>query len=155
MMAANRIIVRPSVVGDVYELAAALRPADRAEVEAVGIDPRVGIRRSFRHAVLRKSYIVDGELAAMSGLCGPMLGDIGQPYLMTTAAVERVPVTFFKLAAAGVDEMLAHKMRLEGHVAASYVRACRFLAAIGFSLGKPEPFGSQKALFRKFVMTRG
>jgi hypothetical protein len=74
---------------------------------------------------------------------------------MTTAAVERVPVTFFKLAAAGVDEMLAHKMRLEGHVAASYVRACRFLAAIGFTLGKPEPFGSQKALFRKFVMTRG
>ena len=154
-MAADRVMVRPSIVTDVYDLAANLRPADRAEVEAVGIDPRVGIRRSYRHAVLRKSYIVDGELAAMSGLCGPMLGDIGQPYLMTSAAVERVPITFFKLAAANVAEMLEHKMRLEGHVAASYVKACRFLAAIGFTLGEPEPFGSQGALFRKFVLMRG
>jgi hypothetical protein len=151
---AARIRVVPSEVGDIYALAAKLRAADRAEVESLGIDPRIGIRKSFRHAILRKSYYVDGELAAMSGLCGSMLGDIGQPYLMTSAAVERVPVTLVKLARLGVAEMLQHKLRLEGHVAASYLGACRLLAAIGFSLGEPEPIGSRGALFRQFVLVR-
>lgn len=153
-MAANRVSVRLSRVEDVYTLAANLRPADRAEVETLGLDPRVGIRRSFRHAILRKSYFVDGELAAMSGLCGSMLGDIAEPYLMTGPLVERVPMAFIKLAKDGVAEMLQHKLRLDGHVAAAYGSACRFLAAIGFTLDEPRPFGSHGAPFRRFHLNR-
>src|SRR6185312_13064875 len=98
--------------------------------------------------MLRKTYLVDGVLAAMSGLCGSMLGDIGYPYLLTTKAVERVPVTFVKLAREGIAEMLRHKLRLEGHVAADYEGACRLLEVLGFRLERPETFA--KGSFRKF-----
>lgn len=148
----QRCHVRPSVIADVFALAANLRDADRAEVAGLGIDPRFGLRASFRDGMLRKTYIVDGEIAAMSGLCGSLLGDIGQPYLMTTPAVERVPVTFLKLAKQGLAEMLQHKMRLEGYVAANYAGACRLLEVLGFMLGKPEPIGPNKAGFRKFTL---
>src|ERR1700736_83931 len=127
-----RCTVRESGVTDIYRLAANLRAGDRAEVESLGIDVRVGIRNSFRNAILRRTYLVDGEVAAMSGLCGAMLGDIGEPYLMTAPAAERVPVTFIKHAREAVAEMLRHKRRLEGHVAADYAKACRLLEVLGF-----------------------
>lgn len=150
-----RLEVRHSEIGDVYRLAANLRDGDRAEALALGFDPARAIRASYRDAILRRSYLVDGELAAMSGLCGALLSDIGQPYLMTTPAAERAKVSFLRLARAAVDEMMHHRMRLEGHVAASYTRAIRLLNALGFDLSKPEPIGPQGALFCAFVRMRG
>ena len=150
-MAVN-VVVRPSEAADAYLLAANLRPADRNEVVSLGVDPRRGIRENYRNAMLRKTYLVDGSLAAMSGLCGSMLGDIGYPYLLTTKAVERVPVTFVKLAREGIADMLRHKLRLEGLVAAEYEGACRLLEVLGFRLENPETIGNGS--FRKFVMVR-
>lgn len=149
------VTVRESVVADVYALAANLRAGDRAEVESLGMDVRVGIRISFRNAIQRRTYLVDGEVAAMSGLCGSLLSDIGEPYLMTGPAVERVPVAFIKHAKAAVADMLRQRKRLEGYVAANYVKACRLLEVLGFTLGEPLPTGPSGALFRKYTMMRG
>jgi hypothetical protein len=151
---AAEIVVRPSVVADVYRLAASLRDSNRDEIVDLGLDPRVALRANFRMAMLRRTYLVDGEVAAMTGLCGSLLGDIGFPYLMTAPPVERVPVAFLKLARRGVADMLEHKMRLEGYVAANYRSGCRFLQALGFTLGDAKPFGAKGALFRSFVMVR-
>lgn len=150
----HKIEILPSVAADVYRLAANLRDADRNEVEALGIEPRAGIRKSFRHAILRKTYYVDGEIAAMSGLCGSMLGDVGDPYLMTSLLVERVPVSFVKLARIGIEEMLQHKSRLENYVIAEYRGACRLIEVLGFTLEAPEPGGPMGKPFRRFWITR-
>jgi len=151
-MAANIVEVRTSAISDVFQLAASLREADLSEVCSLGLDPRRAIRENYRNAMLRQSYLVGGELAAMSGLCGSMLGDIGYPYLLTTKLVERVPVTFVRLAREGIKQMLRHKLRLEGHVAADYLGACRLLEVLGFTLGQSEPLGNGQ--FRKFYMVQ-
>lgn len=147
--------VRPSTIADVYELAAHLRAGDAAEVAALGMSPRDALRRAFRDAVLRRSYFVNGELAAMSGLCGALLADIGEPYLLTTPAAERAPVAFVRCARAAVADMLACRLRLEGRVDASYRRAVRLLEVLGFTLQEPRPFGPNGALFRVYSITRG
>lgn len=151
-LSANRCEVRPSIISDVYLLSDNVRTNDRNEVEALGTKVKNGLRTSFRHAILRKTYFVDGEIAAMSGLCGAMLGDIGEPYLLTTPTVERVPVVFVKQARLAIAEMMQHKLRLEGYVDAKYLKACRLLEVVGFTVGKPEKVGL--GMFRKFTMMR-
>ena len=149
-----RVTTRPSVVTDIYRLAATLREADRAEVESLGFTAKDAIRRSYRNAMLRTTYLVDGEIAAMSGLCGALLDDIGAPYLLTAPIAATVPVSFLKCARTAVDRMLLHRSRLEGYVAARYTGACRLIEALGFTLEKPLPLGPSAEPFRHYWMIR-
>lgn len=148
------VTIRHCEIGDIYQLAARLREQDRMEITGLGLEPRAILRASFRASILRRSYFVDGELAAVSGLGGEMMADIGAPWLMTTNTIERVPVTFVKTARRQVAEMLRHRLRLENVVAASYGGACRLLEVLGFTLETPQPLGPNGALFRKFWMCR-
>jgi len=148
-------LIRPAEICDLYKLARNLRDGDRLEVTSLGLHPAKAIRASFRHAVFRTTALIDGEVAAMWGLGSvSMLSDVGHPWLMTTPAVEKVPVSFLKVGQREVTKMLRSRRRLEGNVAADYRMACRFLEALGFELGEPEEFGPLKAKFRKFAMER-
>ena len=149
-----RCIVVPSNVKDVYRLAETLRENDRMEIEALGVDVRTALRRSYREGICRKTYFIDGELAAMSGLCGTMIGDIGEPYLMTAPVAEKMPLTFVRHAKMAVDEMLEHKIRLEGFVIASYTKACRLLEVLGFTLEQPKPIGPKGIMFHRYFKVR-
>lgn len=148
------VTVRESEIGDVYRLAANLRADDAAEITGLDLDPTIVIRTSFRSAVWRRTAFVDGEIAAMWGLGGVLLSDEGAPWLLTTPAAERVPVTFVKLARANVAEMMRDRRLLSNVVAASYVRACRLLALLGFTLDPPQPMGARGVLYQRFWMTR-
>ena len=148
------VTTRPSIVTDIYRLATTLRAADRAEVESLGFTARDAIRRSYRNGMLRTTYLVDGEIAAMSGLCGALLDDIGAPYLLTAPIAATVPVAFVKCARQAVDRMLLHRSRLEGYVAARYTGACRLIEVLGFTLGKPMPIGPCAEPFHHYWMNR-
>lgn len=149
-----KIEVRESVIADVYALAKRLRDDDRAEIAGLGLNPRETLRLSFRHAIMRKTAFVDGELAAMWGLGGAMISDEGAPWLMTTPAVEKVRVSFVKIGKAQVAEMLRHRMFLCNIVQASYTRACRYLEVLGFVLDPAIATGPHNVPFRRFWMER-
>ena len=144
----------PATMSHVYTLAANMRQEDAAEFEAVGIDLKAGLRKTFRAALMRESIFLDGVLAAMWGLGGDALSDIGAPWLLTTPIVERVPVTFVKVGRQNVETMLRLKPILVNYVDARYRRACRFVEALGFVLEPPVPFGPKGALFRRFELRR-
>lgn len=150
----TRVVVCESTVGDIYDLAANLRSEDRSEILAFGLDPREAIRRSYRHAIMRKTALVDGEIAAMWGLGGAMLSDEGAPWLMTTPRIEKIPMTFVKISKVQVDEMLKHRRFLCNYVLATYRRACRLLEVLDFVLDPPVPMGPQGLPFRRFWMER-
>lgn len=147
-------IVRPSVVSDIYALAANLRADDALEVTCLDLDPKAAIRHSYRNAVLRRTLVVNGMVAAMWGVCGDMVSDIGEPWLMTGPAVETVKLSFVKQAHRELADMLALRDTLIGHVAARYARAVRLLEWFGFTVGYPFPFGQNEAPFRRFEIAR-
>ncbi len=105
---------------------------------------------TFRHSLFAGTAFVDGEIAAMWGLCADMLSDCGEPWLVTTNAVEAIPVTFVREGRRQVARMLAVKPRLENMVAARYQRAVRFLEVLGFVVDPPRPFGPRQEVFRRF-----
>jgi hypothetical protein len=151
-MASIRIV--PSEIADVYRLAAHLREGDRLEISGLDLDPTAIIRASYRSAILRRTAFVDGELAAMWGLGGVALSDDGTPWLMTTKAVERIPVSFVRIARDEVRQMLALRRHLENVVLASYRSACRFLEVLGFALDEPVALGPQGLAYRRFWIDR-
>ena len=127
-----------------------LRDGDRRECEDAGIPPRKAVWRSYRASMLSWVAFIDGEPAAIFGLGGGCLSDVGRPWLLTTATVERHRLAFVRHAKIIVTDMLSIKPVLENHVSANYPGACRLIKALGFTLGEPEPFGRTGAPFRKF-----
>lgn len=132
--------IRPAEIADCYTLARNLRSGDRAEVLALGLCPRTALRACYRGAVIRWTCVVNDEVGAMFGMGGSMtLTNVGMPWLLTGRAIEGLtPRMFFRIARWSIDEMLRHRSKLEGYVAADYVKACRLVETLGFSLDEPQ-----------------
>lgn len=135
---------------DIGKLCGSLRYDDWSEITCFGIRPFVAIRQSFKTSHLRRSVFVEDELAAMWGLSGVMLGDLGEPWLLTSPAIEKIPVSFVKEGRREIAQMLTLYRRLEGLTTQSYSRAHRFLEVLGFTL--TEPFLVKNILVRKYWM---
>jgi hypothetical protein len=153
-IAVPRILVRLATISDIYELARRLRPGDRAEALATGMDPRRALRFCFRHSLYPPHVcVVDGEIAAMWGLYGEILSDFGHPWLMTGMAVERIPVTLLKIGRRTVEDTLSRKPHLVNFALASYSEAIAFLQRLGFRLDEPRPLRPGGPPFRRFHIT--
>ena len=139
----------PAKFHHIPDLVGALRFDDWDEITCFGVRPFVAVRQSFKSSHVRRTVLVEGEVAAMWGLAGVMLGT-GYPWLLTGKAIERIPVSFVREARAEVREMLEHCNRLEGVVIDRYSRAKRFLTVLGFTLG--EPFSMKDNLVRHYWM---
>jgi hypothetical protein len=136
-------------------LSKCLRKQDEAEVRSAGITPARGVWRSFKRSILpAKTAFVDNEIAAMWGLGGNLLSDIGVPWILTAPAIEKVPLALVKESRKDIAEWLGFRRRLENYVAADYAQAIRFWGMMGFQFGEPEPVGPQGQMFRKFWIER-
>lgn len=144
----------PMKAAHVAALADAMRDADRREVEAMGFTGQKGLWRSYRASVIACAAFVDGEIAAAWGCAGCVASGVGTPWLLTTHAAERVPLTYVKVGRDAVEGMLSVYRRLYGLVSADYARAIRFLLLLGFSVSEPFPFGPQAAMFCRYERAR-
>lgn len=118
-----------------------MRPIDRAEIERRGYHVRHLTHYLYRHSTTRKTVLVDGAVAAVAGLYGPLLDDESQPWLFTTPEIERAKVTFFREVRREIHDALLCHRRLSTYVLASYTQSIRFYTALGFKIGPPEPIG--------------
>lgn len=150
--AARRYWIEPAKLSHVGELARSLRPGDRREIEIAGLAPRHAIRSCIRQSTFARTAFIDGQIAGMIGLAGVLLSDVGEPWMLTTPVVERLPTFFLREARKGVQDMLALKPKLEGYVDADYEAACDFLTALDFRLDDPIPY--RGARMRRFHMER-
>ena len=150
----TEVLILPGTVAHVETLHANLRKGDRLELCGLGVDPWTALTETWAESRMTKTAFVGGRLAAMWGCGGSALGGVGVPWLLTTPAVEAVPVTMVKTARAEVGRMLSVWPRLENWVDAGYAQACGFLQVVGFSLGEPRALRTG-AVFRPFTMERG
>src|ERR1700734_3016539 len=147
------IEIVPATEAHARELLTRLLAADRAEITAAGIRPGRAVLSSWRRAVVRKTALVDGDVAAVWGVTGVLLGSVGNPWLLTGAACERVSaLRFARIYRDEAREMLSVFPRLENFVDATYVGAVRMLTLAGFALDDPAPYGLHGAMFRRFEM---
>lgn len=133
------------------EMAEVMRSEDRREVVSFGISPEKALWRSYKASVVRRTGYIDGKIAAIWGVAGAFMGEIGQPWLLTSPEVKKIsPLKFARLYQKEVKEMLTIFPKLMNIVDASYESAVRLLDIVGFKLGEPEPIGKNGALYCKF-----
>ena len=146
-----KVVIRRAAIADVDALLPQLYPSDAAEAAMLFKDTRRALRCAFAASLMRpRTALVDGDVAAMWGVCDHVLHDTGEPWLLTARAAGRVPFAFLRIARQELAAMLALKSRLEGYVAADNAKALRLLEALGFHLDLPVPFGPRRALFQRF-----
>lgn len=155
MVEGMRCVIVPAAAEHVGMLDRVMRDDDRAEATCFGLVPRAALWRSYRGAVLCKTVFVDDHIAAMFGLGGGLMADEGHPFLITSHAIERVPIWFSKRARVEMEGMLALRRVLSNIVDARYTRAIRFLEMLGFIVEAPERLSTTGALVRRFHITRG
>lgn len=147
-------IIVPSTVDHVPILAASMRAEEIAEAMAMaGLSPLDATAQSLARAIRAWTWIIDGEPACMFGVgTRNIAGDTGWPWLITTYAVERHPMTFLRHCRECVDEMLRIFPHLENYVDARHRLCVRWLKWLGFTVHAPEAFGVAGLPFHRFEM---
>ena len=150
-----RIQIVPCTMAHMDALADSLRLLDIEELQAQGKGPRAVLRASIKGSLWCRTYLYDGEVAAMMGLGGVAMDDLGRPWFLTSDVIYRPNAwTVVKECRKGVALMLELKPRLENYVLAKYEQAVRLLRILGFSLDEPMPFGPKGVLFRRFYLQK-
>jgi len=150
------ITILPATAEHVLELRANLREEDASEICKFGLPIRRALYRSWRNAIFSRTALVNGEVAAIWGMSGQLLGDKGHPWLLTSSLVEKVPLQFALCYRQQIREMLGHFDLLENYVDSDYDKSIRMLELIGFTVDESNPIQHLKsqAMFRRFWIRR-
>lgn len=152
-VALPEIVIVPATPAHIRELSQTIREKDRAEIENYGFSCAKGLWRSYKQGLNNQTALINGKVAACWGVCGVYLGDVGQPWLLTSEEVYKIsPLRFARIYQREVYAMLEVFSRLENYVCASYPEAIRLLSIIGFTIGEPEKLGNGN--YRHFVLER-
>lgn len=154
-MSRPAVEARPPAAGDAEALVAAMRPQDRAEVEAIrGPGQELeAVRLGIELSVLAWSFTIGGELACICGVA-PMslMSDRGVPWLLGTTVMDRHPGALIRVAPAYIARMLAAFPHLMNGVDARNTMAVRWLRRAGFTLHPAVPVGSRGVMFHPFEL---
>jgi hypothetical protein len=147
------IEIIPAVADHVRALGISMRAADQAEIRGFGLVPHRTLWVSYRHSLMRRTALVDGEVAAMWGVTGAPLGRAGRPWLLTGPACDRVsPIRFARIYRDEAVSMLGLFPALENIVDSSYYGAVRMLCLAGFTVHDPVPMGVDGKCYSRFEM---
>lgn len=142
------ISIVTATLAHVQELGHNMNAEDVAELKALGMKPHRALWRSWKASMVRKALIVDGEVAAIWGVVGGLLGVSGVAWLLTGPKVrEMSPIRVARLYRNEVRELLENYEVIENLVDSRYIGAIRLLKIAGFSFDDPMLVGKFKSSF--------
>jgi hypothetical protein len=125
-----------------------LRPGDAREIAALGVTKRAGLGLSLQRSLWADAYLIESEVAAISGLAlGSLLGREATLWLLTGTPVNRHKKDFLRLTRQRLAEVHRQWPVLVNYVHADYREALRWLEWLGFTIAPPRPFGPLGAPF--------
>lgn len=124
----------PCRLAHLRSIAPRLRAEERLELEELGEAPRHALFKVWRETIDPRAAVMDGQTIAVWGDAAPPLAGEGLLWLMTAAAVERIPITFARVAKAEAERMLTARATLRSSVHLSCTRSLRFYRMLGFEI---------------------
>jgi hypothetical protein len=147
----HRIWIRYALPGDDRALLANMRRKDIEECRAWGMSPGRALRTSIKNSLYVKSVWLDDTIIAMVGLGGAIISEAGCAWMLTGYGIEKVPISFARVARFETDEMLKYKKIIFNYVSADYPEAARFFDIIGFHVSQPVVAGKNGHMFHQII----
>lgn len=142
-----------ATLDDMLALIANIRPADRDEAEASEGSLELALYNAFMRTPYPTALSYRGDLIAIYG-AAPMtfLSTQGALWLMGTPLMRRYAGKVFHDAKLFVAHAREHYPVLVNYVDARNTESIRWLAALGFTIDPPQPFGVKQLPFHRFHM---
>lgn len=149
------VSIVPTIPAHIGELKSNLRPEDAEEILRLGMTINHALWRSYRSSLICKTALIDDKVAAIWGVHGTFMGNIGTPWLMTSGEVSKVsPLKFARIYQDEIIKMLKMFQRLENYVDSDYSAAIRLLEIIGFTVDKGNKLSPAGNAYRRFWMEK-
>jgi hypothetical protein len=140
----------------------AMDPFDVEQMRLAGLDVRHTVEQYLvlstnRFAVRLTSGDISAAFGTLVRVRDQWKAELGQRteaaqlWMFCTVHIAKAPIRTRKLVRHAVRELLAYYDGLYGYIDPRHVRMIRFCEWIGGELGEPEPFGDNKALFRRLT----
>lgn len=147
-----QIEIVPMQIHHISELVNNIREGDIEECKALNLTPMKMLIEAYKKSLVKKATLLNGRVAALWGVSGSYLAPAGYVWLLTSKEVDKAPVHLAAAYRREVRKLLEIFPRLENYCDFAYKRSLRMLELCGFTVGEPEPFGPNGALFCKFFL---
>ncbi len=127
------IVIRAARITDIEAIAAAVRPAQAAELALRGETPTEALQRGLAASVEAWTACDDDHPIAMWGITTPnLLGVEAHPWVITSAGTDHHKVRFWRETKAAIADMLSRYPVLSNEFDALDGEALRILRHLGF-----------------------
>lgn len=120
-----------------------LRAGHRKIVAQFGIDTHRELRARFDDSAIRRAWMIDGQLAALGGVAGPVLASSGFLWLAVSNRAMKYPVAMVRAAREQLDLICVIKRELVTTIMDGDEESKRFAIFLGFSIEDAEPASSK------------
>jgi len=114
------------------KIARRLRAEQKNAVIGLGADVHVGLVSAFHDSCWCRTWLVDGQVAAVAGIAATMLSDHGRIWLAASELATKYPIAFVKSCRAELATMGTIKRQLFTTLLPDDLKAERFALFLGF-----------------------
>lgn len=130
-----------ATLAHIREIAPRMRAAEVAEVwAAMGLTPAAALLCLMRASVFSRAVFFDGDLCTIFGVIETPDG-AGIPWLLSSDAVERHPLSFWRASKSILREIRKLYPVLIEYVDARYTRCISWARRLGWTVAPAEPHG--------------
>lgn len=125
-----------------------LREEHHAAIAGLGVNAHREIRANFADSAYRRAWLINGRLAALGGVTGPLASSQGFIWLALTAQATRYPLEIVKEARRQIDHILETKRDLVTSLIPGDRTAIRFATFLGFEIAHTSmvPYGKGEVI---------
>lgn len=133
----------------INELAVTMQQEDIKSIAALtGMSPLQGSLKSVENSLESTAYILDGKVAAISGLSKTSwLSEWACPWLLCSDVIRQHPKVFLRETKRQTYEWLERHLILRNFVHVDHSRSIRWLEWLGFTIYPAKPIGVNGAMF--------
>jgi hypothetical protein len=120
-----------------------LRVGHREVVARFGVDTHRELRARFDDSAFRRAWMIDGQLAALGGVTGPILASTGFLWLAVSNKAMEYPVAMVREARKQLDQICVIKHEIVTTLMDGDEESKRFAVFLGFVPEGMEPASSR------------